>query len=435
MDGLDLNIDDYNYNELLNIYGLTDINDKNILPRMDDKLITVKKKFPSNIYDFYFKTHKIISVLHLLYQKNKIQNLNEISDCIKYIKSIHLFEKETNENLENQLTNNLLNNKDKELIEIPNNPVGIANNNTNIVVDNYSNDLAPGNLNSLKRITQKMNLNLNSCFRDNYGSSTSSNFNYTIPMVIRNVTSIRLASIEMPCCWYPFYENSFTIEVTISNVTTSYTITIPNGNYTASQLETYLNSTYFYGSTTPTDLSHIAFTINENTCKSNFEVISTAPANYSFSIIFSSTNNIYNMMKTIGWNLGFRQGSYTNITTYVLSEGLYDDGCDRYIYLVVNDYQYNSNASNIVGLNESIIEDNIIAKIPMVYGKLSLIIDDDCNPLTKTRKYNGPVNIRNLQIKLLDKFGNVIDLNNMDFGFTLELELLYEGFNFNNITF
>jgi len=35
-----------------------------------------------------------------------------------------------------------VNNKDKELIEIPNNPVGIANNNTNIVVDNYSNDLA-----------------------------------------------------------------------------------------------------------------------------------------------------------------------------------------------------------------------------------------------------------------------------------------------------
>lgn len=435
MDGLDLNIDAYNYDELLNIYGLTDINDKNIKVKMDDKLIAIKKTFPTNIYDFYFKIYKIINVVHLLYKKNKIQNLNEISDCIKHLKSIRSFERETNENLENQLTNDLLNNKDKGYIEIPNNPVGIANNDTNIVVDNFSNDLAPGNLNSLKRITQKLNLNLNSCFRDNYNNSTSSDFNYTIPMVIRNVTSIRLASIEMPCCWYPFYQNSFVIEVTISNVTTSYTITVPNGNYTASQLETYLNSTYFYNSSVLTDLSYIAFSIDDNTCKSKFEILSTAPANYSFSIIFSSTNNIYNMMKTIGWNLGFRSGNYENISTYVVSEGLFDEGCDRYIYLVVNDYQYNSNALNVVGLNESIIEDNIIAKIPMVYGKLSLIIDDDCNPLTKTRRYNGPVNIRNLHIKLLDKFGSVIDLNNMDFGFTLELELLYEGFNFNNITF
>ena len=88
-----------------------------------------------------------------------------------------------------------------------------------------------------------------------------------------------------------------------------------------------------------------------------------------------------------------------------------------------------------MGFNESIMGDNIIAKIPMVQGKLSLVIDDNSNPLTKTRKYNGPVNIRNLQIKILDKFGSTINLNNMDFSLTLELELLYEGFNFKNITF
>ena len=69
----------------------------------------------------------------------------------------------------------------------------------------------------------------------------------------------------------------------------------------------------------------------------------------------------------------------------------------------------------------------------MVNGKLSLIIDDNTCPLTKTRKYNGPVNIRNLFIKILDQFGEIIDLNNMDYSLTLELEILYEGFNFKNI--
>jgi hypothetical protein len=79
------------------------------------------------------------------------------------------------------------------------------------------------------------------------------------------------------------------------------------------------------------------------------------------------------------------------------------------------------------------MEKNIIAEIPMINGKLSLIIDDNTCSLTKTRRYNGPVNIRNLFIKILDQFGEIIDLNNMDYSLTLEMELLYEGFNFKNI--
>jgi hypothetical protein len=44
------------------------------------------------------------------------------------------------------------------------------------------------------------------------------------------------------------------------------------------------------------------------------------------------------------------------------------------------------------------------------------------------------VNLSRLQIKVLDHFGNIIDLNNMDFSMTLELQLLYESFNFQNVT-
>ena len=138
-------------------------------------------------------------------------------------------------------------------------------------------------------------------------------------------------------------------------------------------------------------------------------------------------------MNTSGWILGFRLPTYLNIDESVVSEGLFDGSGDRYIYLILNDYQYNNNSTNIVGFDKSFMEENILAKIPMVNGKLSLIIDDNNNPLTKTRKYNGPVNIRKIHVKIVDKFGNSIDLNNMDFSFTLELELLYESFNFRDV--
>ena len=85
---------------------------------------------------------------------------------------------------------------------------------------------------------------------------------------------------------------------------------------------------------------------------------------------------------------------------------------------------------NIIGFEKSILDDYIIAKIPIINGSISFDIN---NPLTKTRRYNGPVNIRNFHIKLLDMFGQAIDLNYMDYSFTLEMEILYECFNFKDV--
>ena len=139
-------------------------------------------------------------------------------------------------------------------------------------------------------------------------------------------------------------------------------------------------------------------------------------------------------MSTMGWLLGFRLGTYIGIQDCIVSEGLFDAGGDRYIYVCINDFQYNNNNSNIVCFDKSILNEDVIAKIPMINGKLSLIVNDNNQVLAKLRRYNGPVNLSRLQIKILDKFGTVIDLNNMDFSFTLEMEILYESFNFKNVT-
>ena len=136
------------------------------------------------------------------------------------------------------------------------------------------------------------------------------------------------------------------------------------------------------------------------------------------------------MLETVGWILGFRLARYLKIDDYLMSEGLFDAGGDRYIYLTVNDYQYNYNETNVICFDKSSIEEHTLAKIPMVNGKLSLVIDENNkNPLVKIRQYNGPVNLNKFEIKILDKYGNIIDLNFMDFSFSLELETLYERNN------
>ena len=117
----------------------------------------------------------------------------------------------------------------------------------------------------LQRINKFLNLNLNTCFRSNYYNSNPCDFLYNIPAEVKNVVSMRLASIEIPNAWYLFStlkkNNTFVVEINNQGVITSYDIIVPDGNYDNTMLETYLNTTYFYQSTTVSDLNNIKFSI------------------------------------------------------------------------------------------------------------------------------------------------------------------------------
>jgi hypothetical protein len=88
---------------------------------------------------------------------------------------------------------------------------------------------------------------------------------------------------------------------------------------------------------------------------------------------------------------------------------------------------------NIVGFDKSVLNENVIAKVLLKNINNSFILSDT-NPLSQKREYNGPVNISKLHVKLIDKFGVLIDLNNMDIAMTIQFEILYESYNFKNIS-
>jgi hypothetical protein len=431
----DLDIKNYNYNDLLNLFSIKNTFDRNNVDIMVEKVEKIKKLAP-NYYFFFNKAYKILLCIYELNNSNKIDitNLEYINTLVDKIINIDSFEHYPTLEIVNKLNIDYLK-RSREMIDIEQNKTQ-EQIKSNYIQNTFVNSVAPGSLNSIKRITQFLNLNLNSCFRSNYYNSNPCDFQYNLPTEIKNVVSMRLASIEIPNAWYLFSSakknNSFVIEISKNGVISTYDITVPDGNYDNSMLENYLNTTYFYHSAVISDLNFIKFSIDPFNFKSKFELTGLLPDNFCFTLIFYS-NATENFMNTFGWITGFRLAKYKNINSFIISEGLFDAGGDRYIYFSLEDYQYNNNVSNIVCFDQSIMEKNIIAKIPMINGKLSMIIDDNSCPLTKTRKYNGPVNIRNLHIKILDNFGNVIDLNNMDFSFTLELEILYEGFNFNDI--
>jgi hypothetical protein len=376
----DLQIDNYEYQDFVTLFQLKGYNPQSSL--IEKKCALVKRTCTPDIYEFFYKSGKAIECIHEMIQRNELQTndacINDMLDKIIAIPSFEHVDVGT-------------------LIEKIKPPL------PEVVIQSYSNPIAHGKLNTIKRMIQMQNIHLNSCFRQM--PSLSTDFDYILPMEIKHVASMRLASIELPNtrCLFSCKQQNNSFKIKIGDQCIQ--IVIPDGNYTNDSLEEYLNQTYFH-----TTLLQIHFQIDEQ-----FHTVFESEC--PFSLYFEGG---------CGWILGFRQSSYLDITR-AISEGLFDAIGDRYIYLSVEDYQYNTNITNIVGLDKSFIDKSILAKVPMNDEKLALIIHDT-NPLCKTRLYNGPITLKKIHVKLLDKFGYVIDLNQMDFSFTLELELIYENF-------
>jgi hypothetical protein len=442
MNDIDLNIRNYNYRELLNLFKINEKDD--VIENKDkiNKIINIIHSQYPQLESFYKQCQKVLFTIYKMKEHNE-------KDIDNYISKIYLTDK-----FENHTENDLLeiiktsiktynqNINNYSLLNEPNMNVNKINpslndkNNTNLISNTFPNPVAPGHLNPVKRITQNQNLNLNSCFRHNYYQTNPCDFLYIIPVEIKNVLSMRLVSIEIPNAWYLFSHiqknNIFQIEIKFGEIIQIFNIVIPDGNYDIDTLSYFLNYTYFYESGLDTYLKYIKFSIDIYNLKSRFEILENELEPFSFSLKFVDNIN-QNIMNTCGWILGFRLANYLDIKEKIQSEGLFDAGGDRYIYIALNDYQYNNNTLNTVCFDKSILNEDIIAKIPMIDGKLSLIVSDD-NPLAKIRRFTGPVNISKLHIKILDKFGTIIDLNKMDYSLTLELEILYESFNFKNVT-
>ena len=296
------------------------------------------------------------------------------------------------------------------------------------------NDLTPGFVTKIKRNVTYQNIHLNSMFRDDYYKTNSTDFIYNIPIQLKNITAISLTSLDIPNSWYLFSKkrknNLFWITVTNDcKKTNTFEICIPEGNYDIGKLENILNEKYFYASSNDNGLQYLRFRINKTTLKSEFIVTGEADCNFKYSIKFANENT-ENIYETAGWILGFRYGNYFEQQGTLRSEGIFDGGGDRYIYFCLEDYNYSTNNNNVICFNGSNMSKNILGKIYLYNGKFQLNINDipdNSVSFTKTRQYTGPVDLKKIKVTLLDQFGKNIDLNNMDFSFTLQLQILYEN--------
>ena len=123
--------------------------------------------------------------------------------------------------------------------------------------------------------------------------------------------------------------------------------------------------------------------------------------------------------------MGFREGYYTNNTTYT-SEGIIDLIGPKYIYLVVDDFNNNVSDGFFGAFTSSVLNKNILARISLQGSVFSILVQNNLNLVTTPRQYFGPVDIQKLQIQVLDEYGRILDLNNMDYSFCLTFQTVYD---------
>ena len=258
-------------------------------------------------------------------------------------------------------------------------------------------------------------------FRPQYAYTKSTDFIYACPEYVKNVTSLKISSIEIQHAWYNFSDSALTNIFNITYLDTLYTIKIQEGNYDAFTISDAVLTNSITTGDPPLELT---ITTNISSAKTTITSVNGSP----FSINFGVTGLL--LQQTAGWSLGFRKQTYEGASSYT-SEGAYGAFFVIYFFVVVDVFHSNFLTDAVVsvtqGLNGSpfYLGNTIMAKIPITTNANTIIFNNGSDLLFKTREYFGPVKLERLRIRLLNKFGSVIDMNNNDYSIAFEIKESY----------
>ena len=276
-------------------------------------------------------------------------------------------------------------------------------------------------------------LNIDSTFRKNK-SSTTTDFVIDLPVVLERVKEIEVIASEIPVTTYNFSSsknnNKFLIVLykdDSNDVFESYTITIPDGAWYLTEMNEYMTQALNIG-----NLVYITFNIDGQSGFSQFrfktdeELVNediTAPREfnryqiqnvertgefeqsclYTFGFVESDIAQIITVENTSEY-------ATTTYTGFLEASIVFGVTFENYFYIYVNDFQTSSFNHQIIGIQDNgYIGNNILGMIQINSEVFNRNVSDTSYV---KRKYPSNVRLRKLHIKILDKYGNVVDNGN-----------------------
>jgi hypothetical protein len=345
-------------------------------------------------------------------------------------------------------------NKKKEIVEPTNNIGKIINPESNHqVIQNTS--IISNSVNSYGTYTRRTNYIFDTRYRDNFFKSVPTDSTFTLPITLNNVISITLSSIQFPNTFYNFSNLYKTNELYIyeENTNKEGIVILPEGNYNflnfPQELEKAINEqivgSYNFGGpnrfhvsinefTRKTTISNTNNIFTMNTIKKNDITDVCNKFIHKMQITPSDDTNIptSSYFRTMGYQIGYRNIEYVGKKSYV-SEALFDDMFTEVVYLKMDEFNSDSIFTSTYGiLPNSLVDENILAVIPVTTPQFTITWDTMANFIYKTRKYLSPIDIHKIKISLITRTGLLIDLNDSNFVFVLEVETIHDNIKYIN---
>ncbi len=94
--------------------------------------------------------------------------------------------------------------------------------------------------------------------------------------------------------------------------------------------------------------------------------------------------------------------------------------------MVIDDYNNNVINGFYSAFTNSIMNKNVLARITLTAATFQEMSQNNLLTTTLPRQYMGPVNLERMTIQLIDEYGRILDLNNMDYSFNLLVHTEYD---------
>jgi hypothetical protein len=245
--------------------------------------------------------------------------------------------------------------------------------------------------------------------------TTSSEFTFMGSRLYKNVTSIKMTSCEFHNVFYTFSKErgntSFTVFDTATNITYDVQLLVTEGaNYATPQLfEAAINAAILAAGVP-------GLTVVYDADQHRFSFIGLTA-----TITFPTTTNNPNG-NGIGYNLGFLKKSYTSgVFTGIEAEGAPDLIQDRYVYLDINKW----NVVEHQQYGQTFFP--VFAKLQLNQPKNATVFTGNyIDSSTKEYYFQQPENLQRFDIRILDAYGNVLNMRNANISLTLEVRETYD---------
>lgn len=261
---------------------------------------------------------------------------------------------------------------------------------------------------------QKHILSIDSRFRQNPTSSTASNYYFQLPSPIKNVLRIRITSLEFPNN-YPFFHAGRSnvtfriLHMAERNVNTTV-ITIPDGNYTAADMEATLNILF-----AKNGISWLNAKFDFITGKYEFR----GNKYFGLDTMYETIDRPFDY--GLGYYLGYSR-DFFKATLLSDASGMYSmtgDLCasfngDNYLFLKINDF-------DCVRHTTDLTEVRALAKFILRDPKTYMAFDDYASEHAKEVVFKSPQNLSRLHIQILDPYGEQLELVGTNHSFSIEV--------------